>query len=511
MRVSSYVIGAPLSDERFYLLLHGIRGTLDKVPARTGAFLVENRGKPLVSPPWDSDDRARAHLTERGYLTDLPEENERQLLVEVATALHDAALALRPPSFFFVPAYTCNLRCPYCFQPHEMHAGRGVYAKIMSHEQVDDAFRVIDHFDRPGALAEHLDLSQEGQGTADSGSVRRGALGLFGGEPLQEQTRDVIGHIARRAAERGATLRAVTNAVQLDLFTDLLGPDGLAELQITLDGMSDLHDRRRVGPRFRKTFQRIVDNIDLALARGARVMVRVNVDRSNADELARMNAFFLERGWGSHRAFSAEAAVVTGDAGRETLVTRPELVEVLDTIRADQESCLASYEGYAHGVLSRALSGRYPFTQVANCGAETGMLMFDPRGDVYSCWDEVGFAEHRVGTYHGGTLHLDHEAARAWLSRFPGAIDQCSRCPYALIHTSGCAKQARDNTGSLFAAACEGFQSYFPRTLATIYEQVESCLLGEAERPGPRPPTRTLPIVDVTHGRTRPPRDEVLR
>ncbi|SHF92689.1 uncharacterized protein SAMN05444320_105505 [Streptoalloteichus hindustanus] len=503
MRVSSYVIGAPLTDERFYLLLHGIRGSLDKVPARIGDYLVAHRGGEVVSPPWDRDGPTHAHLTERGYLTDLPEEGERQLLVDVATALHNAALSLRPPTFFFIPAYTCNLRCPYCFQPHEMHAGKGVYAKLMSREQVDDAFRVIDRFDRPGAMAEHLDLPREEPGTADRRTTARSALGLFGGEPLQDQTRDIVGHIARRAGERGATLRAITNGVRLDLFTDLLGPDGLAELQITLDGMADLHDRRRIGPRFRKTFQRIVDNIDLALGRGVRVMVRINVDRSNADELAEMNGFFLERGWGDHPAFSAEAAVVTGQAGGETLVTRPELVEMLSAIRADQDSCVAGYEGYAQSVLSRALAGNYPFTQVANCGAETGMLMFDPRGDLYACWDEVGIAEHRVGTYHGGALRLDHEVARAWLSRFPGAIDQCSRCPYALIHTSGCAKHARDTSGSLFAAACEGFQSYFPRSLAATYEEVERRLLGAAEWPDPRPATRHLPIVDVTNGRTR--------
>jgi uncharacterized protein len=51
-------------------------------------------------------------LEQRGYLTDLSEERERGLMVKMATLLHEADLASSPPSFVFVPAYTCNLRCP---------------------------------------------------------------------------------------------------------------------------------------------------------------------------------------------------------------------------------------------------------------------------------------------------------------------------------------------------------------------------------------------------------------
>lgn len=106
--------------------------------------------------------------------------------------------------------------------------------------------------------------------------------------------------------------------------------------------------------------------------------------------------------------------------------------------------------------------------------------MFDPLGDLYGCWEEIGIAERRIGHYRGGVLDLDEKVASAWLSRFPGAIEQCSRCPYALIHSSGCAKHARDESGSMFAAACEGFQSFFPRTLAESYEKIEKQVFGES-------------------------------
>lgn len=507
MRVSSYVIGAPLADDRFFILLHGIWGSLDKVPATTGAYLVEHRGRGAAAPPWDCGDATEKHLQERGYLTELSEAGERELMVDVATGLHDAALASTPPSFFFIPAYTCNLRCPYCFQSPEMHVGKGVYATVMTSERVDDAFRVIDRFDRPGAVAHHLDLSPGSpDGAAKSG---RGKLGLFGGEPLQAATRDVVRYIYEQARTRGLVIEAITNGVQLDLFADLLGPDGLAELQITLDGMPDLHDRRRIGPRFRQTFYLIADNIDRALAAGVRVTVRINVDRSNADHLAKLDDLFLDRGWSEHPAFAAGAAVVTGEGKHEELLSQADLVELTSALHSERSSCVSSYESYAEGVLARALAGRYPFHRVTTCAAETGMLMFDPRGDLYGCWDEVGLADRRIGRYTDGVLQLDEEVARGWLSRFPGAIEQCSRCPYALIHTSGCGKHAYDASGSLFAAACESFQSYFPGTLAELYGRVENRLLGAGTTVQTRERIRHLPIVHVTNGRTTRKAEEV--
>ena len=129
------------------------------------------------------------------------------------------------------------------------------------------------------------------------------------------------------------------------------------------------------------------------------------------------------------------------------------------------------------------------------------MVMFDPHGDVYACWEEIGSKERRIGQYHGGVLKLEDEAARAWLSRFPGAIEQCSRCPYALIHTSGCANHARAANDTIFAAACEGFQTHFPRSLADQYSAIEATALGQ---PSPRPPrVRRLPIVEVNGARNR--------
>lgn len=497
MRVSSYIIGAQLPDERFYILMHGLNGSLDKVSAATGSYLLEHRGAEVTRPPWLPLDATGKHLEARGYTTDLSAEQERELMVNVATAIHQSDLASSQPSFVFVPAYTCNLRCPYCFQSHDMHAGRGIYASMMDEARVDDAFRVIDAFTEPGSLARELSmLAVDDPAPGHQRSPLR-RVGLFGGEPLTRATRPVVAYIVEQARRRGAALWAITNGVELDAFTDLMGRDGITDLQITLDGMPDVHDRRRIGPGIRRSFDRIADNIDLALSASSRVSARINVDSSNVDQVELLDEFFALRGWSGHSSFSAHAAVVTGESTHESLVSHAQLLSI--TNRAGG-GCVRSYEGYADGVLGRALSEEYPFQRVAHCSAETGMLMFDPHGDVYTCWEEIGIKDRRVGDYHNGVLRLDDDNAPAWLSRFPGAVEQCSRCPYALIHTSGCANHARANHDTIFAAACEDFQSYFPGSLADRYTAIEAAALGSAIN---RPPhVHRLPIVEVTGGRT---------
>jgi hypothetical protein len=47
-----------------------------------------------------------------------------------------------------------------------------------------------------------------------------------------------------------------------------------------------------------------------------------------------------------------------------------------------------------------------------------------------------------------------------------------------LVHASGCAKHARDRSGSLFASDCDAFQQLFPQTLGDAYADAERAILA---------------------------------
>ena len=492
LRVSTYVIGAPLARQPFGILLHGVSGAVDKVSQSLAVALAQHAGAPAASVAAELDALAPedvGRLVDRGYLTRLSAEEERRRMIGTTAQMHEADLASAQASMVLVPTYLCSLRCPYCFQSHQLHAGKGQWGRLMTREQADHAFAAIDEFRAPGAIARQLGLV-DGPGYAEDPIPLR-SVGLFGGEPLGAPTVDVVGHIVALARERDTNAWAITNGVELDLFADLLGPEGIAFAQITFDGLADLHDSRRKGPNFRNTFARISDNVDLALARGVRVSVRMNIDSTNLDQVGSLTDHFAHRGWAANSLFDANAAVVTGEGkGHKEPVTHARLVSLTQEL-SEAGARIDSYEQRARDTLSACLSGTaYPFRRVANCSAETGQLMFDPMGHVYACWEDIGKPNLRIGRYGQAGLMLDPAAAEPWLTRFPGAIEQCSSCPYALIHRSGCAAHARDRDQTLFASACEGFQSYFPQTLARAYEAFEADLLAIDDNP----------VTEVLHG-----------
>ena len=207
-----------------------------------------------------------ARLDLRGYLTQLDHESERRIVLRIAAAVHEADLARHLATFVIVPTYLCNLRCPYCFQPHQMHARQGEFDEVLTRQRADEVFAVIDQFSKPGAVARALGVI-DAQDGAPPEQNRERAITLFGGEPLLERTVDVVSYIVEQASHRNIPTMAISNGVELQRFRHLLGSGRLEWLQITLDGPGHIHDKRRIGPEHRQTFDRIAANIELALAR----------------------------------------------------------------------------------------------------------------------------------------------------------------------------------------------------------------------------------------------------
>jgi pyruvate-formate lyase-activating enzyme len=311
MHTSRYTIYVDLpGNDREVLLVHGYTGAYDQVPRRIADFLRSREGaapQPLYGK-WDSDPGAGDPvpppseatlevLEAQGYLTTLSPEDEESQFRKLVERLHERSLH-RPPNYIFMPTYDCNLRCFYCFQDHMRTDSRFRHLlHTMDRAMADRIFASLPHLEALHGL--------------DPATQERRSFGFFGGEPLLAANRPIIEYLIRRALEvGGADLWAVTNATELEAYEDLLGPAGLARLQITLDGPPGEHDRRRIDAAGGGSYERIARNIDLALERGARVSVRLNVDRNNLESLVAVADELVARGWDRHPGFSAYTAAV---------------------------------------------------------------------------------------------------------------------------------------------------------------------------------------------------------
>lgn len=476
-RASSYCIFVKLPKRKDrVLLVHGYTGAYDEVSLDVAAFLYSKRA---VSAPlygtWSSEfsnvsseltlsPETLAELEHRGYLTTLTIGEEKERLRSIAGLLH--SLERTALSYILVPNYDCNLRCPYCFQDHM---------------RTDPSFRPLlrrmtgELFDR--ILSGIVDL----ESTRPEGISQSRQFTFFGGEPLMEANREIIDYIINRASALGpTTFGAVTNGTDLEVYRDLLGPEGISSLQITLDGPPRTHDQFRVYENGAGSFEKIARNIGLALDHGVELSIRVNVCRDNLPDLPALATEAKERGWTAYEKFRIYAAPIQQtskfpNAGR--LMNSRELGQSLRKLQ--EEYPITKHIETGDDTLKKRALALFRDPEIdpisdfkaSFCGAHSGMYIFDPFGDIYACWEKMGDPQIRIGHVgSAGTFTFEMPMLSRWRNRTVASNPTCESCAYALQCGGGCAVLAEAQNGEYFSNHCDGYATRFKHAVAEAYE-----------------------------------------
>lgn len=477
LRASSYNIYVELPDtSEEMLLIHGYTGAYDKVSRRVGRYVRAMGGRQKTQPPPEPRSETLAVLRRRGYLTEKTHEEEERIFSQLAELLHQRAKA-RQPGYVFMPTYSCNLRCPYCFQDHMRTDPKlGHLLRTMQPAMVDRIFATLPQLEEMHGL--------------EPDPKRSRTYLFFGGEPLLARSRPVVEKIMEAATRYGeAHFSAISNATDLDSYEDLLGPDKIKTIQVTLDGPPAEHDQRRVYADGSGSFERIADNISMALEKGTRINVRMNVDAKNLERLPRLADEIVARGWPSCKHFSAYVAAI--HSGSE----RADSEAIMDTWRLGKGlqglqdkypmmQIIGTTDGGLVPRLQRIFEEQQdptPGFRATFCGAQTTMYVFDAFGDIYSCWEHTGDPEIRVGHIAAdGELELSEGYLDLWQSRNVSTNPVCRRCRYAFYCGGGCASMAYQQTGELHRNFCDGFSHRFRSAAARAYLAFASGAPAEA-------------------------------
>lgn len=479
-RASSYIIYVDLPDNsNEMLLIHGYTGAYDRVSRDVASYIrsLELRRAPApLYGTWTPDseldyvprvpsDETQQLLRSRGYLTTMTFDEEEAFFCKLVAKIHEKRLQ-HMPSYIFMPTYNCNLRCSYCFQDHMRTDARFHHLlRTMSFEVVDRIFVAMKEIEPMHGVP--------------SDSTTERSIRFFGGEPLLADSRPVVEYIMRKAFTTGAArFSATSNATELEAYSDLLGSDKIAHIQVTLDGPPPIHDQRRIYPNGTGSFARIASNITMALDRGVFISVRMNVDRGNLAQLPELAEVIHSQGWDKYQNFSAYTAPIralNGNVQRSDTLSTAELSDeqakltlalpILSLVSTPDVGIKQDARRIFDGT-----DGATPILHESFCGSHTGMYIFDAFGDIYTCWDKTGDPSIRVGRIdEQGHASFDSSQIHLWHTRTVASNPVCRKCRYALHCGGGCAVLAYKSSGGYHRNFCDGFAASFRRSVAQAY------------------------------------------
>lgn len=416
MELSKHNIISKVHDSDEYFIVNALSGNADILDKETYNNLQNGEG--------DLDE-----LFEKGYWVE-PAEEKKLFREKYLKFLDDREND--EVQIFFVTNYSCNFNCSYCYQ-----AGYEDNPQQLTKEIVNSFF---DHITTRFAN-------------------RRKYITVFGGEPFLNAPshKELITYIIQKAKTLNIEIAAVTNAYHLIDYIEILKAGKIREIQVTLDGLKEVHDKRRPLKGGGSTFDRIVEGVDQLLAANIPVNLRMVVDRDNIENLPGLAQFAIDKGWTSNQLFKTQLGrnyeLHECQANQNRLYSRLDLYK--DLYR------LIQYHPYIQEFHKPAFSiskflfenGEMPEPLFDACTGTKTEWAFDFTGNVYACTATVGKKGESLGTFYPENK-IYNEAIEEWEERDVLSIPKCRDCNLALICGGGCASMAKNYNGELNSHDC---------------------------------------------------------
>ncbi len=433
MRPSPYNILSEVSGSDKFIVVNSLSGHADLLTRQEVNMLKH----PGASPPED--------FIVKGYIADPEEEQQRYQMAYIDFLEQRSREELQ---LFFAPTYLCNFECDYCYQAQYLSAPEKLS------KQVIDAFFAY--------LQQHM-------------GHRSKYVTLFGGEPLLpgKEYRETMACFLNRCVDHRLDLAVVTNGYHLDEYLDLFSDVSIREIQITLDGTEETHNRRRPLKGGKATFHRIVSAIGNCLEQGLQVNLRMVVDRENINNLPDLARYAIDKGWTESPLFKTQLGrnyeLHQCHPGHAKLYSRLSLYKDLFHLIDKYPEILAFHRPAFTVAQFLKDNGSLPPPLFDACPACKGEWAFDHRGVIYGCTATVGKPGEELGRFHPD-IRIDMEKVHAWQRRDVRSIEACRQCNLQLVCGGGCGAVAKNTKGDIHEADCRpvkellgmGIAAYFP-------------------------------------------------
>jgi uncharacterized protein len=417
MELSKHNIISKVHQSDEYFIVNVLSGNADMLSPAEAKLLM---GKEVPDDP---------EYINKGYVVDPAQEEKlfQHKYLDFLDAREADELQL-----FYAPAYSCNFDCSYCYQ-------EGYLQQKQEH---------------PTAVADAFF-----QYIRDNFAGRKKYVTLFGGEPLlgDNQNSQFLEFFIEQCRHSKLDLAVVTNGYNLSRFVPLLSRASIREVQVTLDGTEDVHNKRRPLKGGQGTFDRITNGIDSALKAGLPVNLRIVLDRENIDSLPVLAGFAIDKGWVNSPLFKTQLGrnyeLHYCQSQQSRLYSRIDLYKDLYQL-IKKHPHLLQFHKPAYSI-SRFLfeNGELPDPLFDSCPGCKTEWAFDYTGKIYSCTATVGKPGEELGTFFPDVV-LNKEIVDLWQQRDILCIAECAACNLKLACGGGCASVAYNREKNLHAPDC---------------------------------------------------------
>lgn len=234
-------------------------------------------------------------------------------------------------------------------------------------------------------------------------------------------------------------------------------------IQITLDGIKEIHDKRRIDTKGNGSFDSTLNGIKLVAADAElpKPIIRINIDRTNINATLELLEYLDKE---NLNCCSIDFGVVKGDTPacssyQNNCFLEEELGDVLNPLWEKTKE-LGFGIGYS------------PNRRNMFCGLYSdSSFTITPNGDLYKCWDFVNDEKHKIGRIGAnGQVFDTTDAYFKWMTRNPYNIEECRNCVYLPTCGGGCAGISYSRHGEYNKPGCYKVKSVFDKQIISKFK-----------------------------------------
>lgn len=434
MHKNKYVV--PFKIKNTNVLFNAFYGTLDIIEESTVFDNLVNNNISLIDPTIIPD------LINRKYIS----KTHSDELLEIIKERKD--LAHKKGKFYIVFSYTCNFKCPYCFEKNLK------INDIMTPEKLNYIFHTIKF------LIEKYNYEES-------------EVILYGGEPLLNNNKDLINNTLLFCQQNNLNASIITNGSTISNYIDLINDfkDLINDISITIDGPKAFNDMRRIYKNNTGSYDDIITSLTLLNKYSINNSVRVNMDKSfNFSYSEFINKLYEDIGYKVKvKLFKVEDNKCSGDI--EHLFSNSELIKTLNSkdLKSSIQkfnivSCL-KYPNHIKNLLENP-NFTYPLIRYCQIGC---LFTFDPSGEIFICPEATGDKNFSIGTFYPNR-NIDITKLKSLFDYSIFTIPKCANCNLAPICGGGCPYESLNFNGDIYSPKCNYNDLY--ESIKTYIEKV---------------------------------------